>query len=128
MFCISRVTDENNKQLFGDGRHSFYLEQRCNFPCINGSDSCIKCITKIKPYKTQGSRRFDHGKVNEPIPDESHIFGGTWYNSRIKQWGNPSNEIIKFAQQYQNEARRGFILVDDPNKDININSNKQHKV
>jgi hypothetical protein len=107
-----RVTDEGTKQMFGDGRHSFYLEKRCNFPCVKGLEVCAKCIEKVAPYKTQGSRRFDHGKVSEPIPEYSHIFGGQWYQSRIPLWGEPSAQMVILARKYQAEARQGFIVID----------------
>ncbi len=112
MSCIMRVTDEGTKQMFGDGRHSFYLEKRCNFPCVKGLDVCAKCIEKVAPYKTQGSRRFDHGKVSEPIPEHSHIFGGQWYQSRVPLWGEPGAQMVVLARKYQAEARQGFIVID----------------
>ena len=34
MLCLSRYTDDTYAQQFGDGRHKFYLEFRCNRPCL----------------------------------------------------------------------------------------------
>jgi len=131
MLCISRVTDEKIAQKFGDGKHNFHIEMRCNLPCMANSDICEKCVTKSATYKTHGSRKFDQGKVNEPIPDHSHIFGGKWYQMRVGDWGTPPSEIIRFAQQYQAEARQGYIVVDPDYStmgQVKQHQAKQHKV
>ena len=107
MLCISRYTDETHAQHFGNGRHKFYLEFRCNRPCSN-DNYCSKCSNKSPLTKLQSSRKFNHGAINEPIPDISHIFGGKWYNDGIVRWGAPPSEIIEFAIKYCDEAREGF--------------------
>lgn len=114
MLCISRYTDDTYAQQFGDGRHKFYLEFRCNRPCLKGMDCCAKCAEKSPSTVLQHSRKFNHGNVNEPIPDNSHIYGGKWYYEGIRKWGQPPSEIIEFAIQYQKEARGDFII-DPPN-------------
>ena len=116
MLCISRYTDDTYAQQFGDGRHKFYLEFRCNRTCLKGMECCAKCAEKSDFSKLQTSRKFNHGNVNEPIPDNSHIFGGKWYQDGIKKWSQPPSEIIEFALAYQKEARGNFI-VEQPNYD-----------
>jgi hypothetical protein len=109
MHCISRYTDDTYAQQFGDGRHKFYLEFRCNRPCLKNMNTCAKCYEKS--YTTlQHSRKFNHGNINQPIPDNSHIFGGKWYYDGIRKWGEPPSEIIEFALQYQKEARGDVIM------------------
>jgi hypothetical protein len=44
--------------------------------------------------------------MSEPIPDHSHIFGGTWYQNRVGLWGEPSPQAIAMALQHQREARQ----------------------
>jgi len=110
MLCISRYTDDAYAQQFGDGRHKFYLEFRCNRPCLKGMDCCAKCAEKSATSMLQTSRKFNHGKVSEPVPDSSHIFGGKWYCEGARKWGVPPSEIIEFAYQCQKEAREGFIV------------------
>lgn len=112
MRCLSRYTDDTYAQQFGDGRHKFYLEFCCNRPILKGIDTCVKCAEKSASSTLQQSRKFNHGKVNEPIPDNSHIFGGKWYYEGVKKWGAPPSEIIEFAIQYQKEARGEFIVQD----------------
>jgi hypothetical protein len=115
MLCISRYTDDTYAQTFGDGRHKFYLEFRCNRPCLKNMDCCAKCAEK-SVTALQYSRRFNHGNVNEPIPDNSHIFGGKWYHDGLKKWSAPPSEIIEFALAYQKEAR-GDYIVNQPDYD-----------
>ena len=114
MRCISRITDDTYAQYFGNGRNKFYVEFRCSRPCINDLDICAKCFEKNSSCKLQDSRKFNHGKVNEPIPDESHIYGGKWFHNSAKKWGQPSVEIIEFANQYQLEARGEYVVVQPP--------------
>jgi hypothetical protein len=112
MLCITRYTNETHAQHFADGRHKFYLEFRCNNLCKDGMDCCEKCSKITNGPVVQYFRTFNHGKVNEPIPDRSHIYGGKWYYQVIKKYGAPPAEIIEFAIQYQKLARAGFIVHD----------------
>ena len=105
MQCISRYTDDTYSQYFGDNKHKFYLEFRCNRPCFKNREVCIKCIHKTIGCARQQARTFDHGNVNDPIPDNSHIYGGKWYLAAEKKWGRPPSEIIEFALMSQEEAR-----------------------
>jgi len=118
MLCISRYTDDTYAQQFGDGRHKFYLEFRCNRPCLKTMDCCAKCAEKSPSTTLQHSRKFNHGKVNEPIPDNSHIYGGKWYYDGVRKWGAPPSEIIEFAIQYQKEARGDFTIEDSQNNEL----------
>jgi hypothetical protein len=110
MACISRVADLKTVQRFGDGKRRFFLEYRCNNPCIPDSDICEKCIVKEDNYPNPHLRRFNHGKVCDPIPDNSHIYGGRWYFEGVKKWGAPSQDIIEFALECQREAQKGFTV------------------
>ena len=118
MLCISRYTDDTYAQQFGDGRHKFYLEFKCNRPCLKGMDCCAKCAEKSPSATLQHSRKFNHGNVNQPIPDNSHIYGGKWYFDGCRKWGAPPSEIIEFAIQYQKEARGDFIIEDSQNNEL----------
>lgn len=109
MLCISRHTDDTYAQQFGNGRNKFYIEFRCNLPCVKGLDVCSKCADK-STTGVQTSRKFNHGKVNEPITEDSHIFGGTWYRQAVKKYGEPSSDVIEFALQYQKKAREGYTF------------------
>jgi hypothetical protein len=108
MSCLSRITDETHAQYFGNGHNKFYIEFRCNLPCIRGSSFCLKCAGKSDTCKVQSSRKFQHGNINEPIPDASHIFGGSWYHKASQKYGTPSDDVLQFAVKHQQQARNGF--------------------
>jgi hypothetical protein len=103
--CPCRVTDATYAQTFADNRHKFYLEFRCNRPCFKEMGVCIRCLQKTS--KLQTSRTFNHGTVHDPIPAESHLYGGTWYEEGMKKWGAPPSEIQEVALRCQMEARTG---------------------
>lgn len=126
MLCISRITDDSLCQYFGNNHNKFYIELRCNLPCSAGNDVCSKCSEKIDTCKLQTSRRFNHGKVNEPIPDISHIYGGKWYYENVTKYKEPSDEIIKFAEKYQKDARGNFEVI-QPTIDTTIPIKKSRK-
>jgi hypothetical protein len=105
MLCISRITDETYCQNFGNDRNKFYIELRCNLECEANSDVCSKCSSKSDTHKVQSSRKFNHGKVTEPIQDNSHIYGGKWYMDAVKKYGTPTQEVIDFAEKFQRDAR-----------------------
>ena len=98
MRCISRYTDEKYSQKFGDNYHNFYVEMRCNIK--SNTDICSKCFKKTNT-KSQHSRTFDHGKIHEAIPDNSHIFGSKWYHDSVKKYGVPSNKVLALAEKYR---------------------------
>lgn len=84
---------------------------RCGRPCIN--EVCDDC--SIKTMSTiQWCRKIDHGKIYDPIPDRSHLFGGNWYEDGVRKWGAPSEKDIEVAVEHQRNAR--MIAVVGPSK------------
>jgi len=84
-------------------------------PCIEGQTRCKSCIKIHKGARSQFDSTYPHGHMSEPIPEHSHIFGGTWYEERIRDWGAPSAEVIALALQHQTEARQ-FYTIPSPSK------------
>lgn len=108
--CHTRITSPKTLQYFADGVHKFYLEYCCERPCLDGRDRCKSCV-KIHPgARSQFDSTYPHGHMSEPIPDHSHIFGGTWYQQRVGLWGEPSPSVIALAQQCQREARQHYTV------------------
>jgi hypothetical protein len=108
MACISRYANKKFIQKFGDGKHIFYFEFRCNRPCLEKSKYCKFCQNKSRNATHQFFLCFDHGDVNEPLPDYSHIYGSKWYFEAVKVYGEPPAEIVEFAIEYQKQARDGI--------------------
>ena len=103
--CIARIATAKSVNYFGDGKHRYYLELRCDRLCKSNTELCTNCEKKNPNTRTQDTRTFDHGTVLEPIPDKSHIYGGLWYNTHVSKWGTPSAEHIQVAEQHQRDAR-----------------------
>ena len=110
---MNRLAPEKHIQLFGDGVHKFYLEERCTDPKMDGSPLCLKCSAP-NTSKKQYARTFPRGLINEPIPPDIHLFDSQWYHQQVKKWGAPSARVIAYALAFQQEARKGTSL--DPSK------------
>lgn len=115
--CMSRITSDHHAQHFGNQRNKFYLEYRCPLPRFRDMDVCVKCLVK-QPTDLQESRRFDHGKINEPIPDASHLFGGRWYYEGVRKWGEPPQSVIDYAMEHQHEARGSYVVQQPSYEDV----------
>ena len=105
-YCFTRITNQKATQYFADGKHKFYLEYCCHRPCVEGTNKCISCHKIHSGARSQFDSTYPHGSIHEPIPEHSHIFGGTWYQDRIALWGAPSAEVIALALQHQEEVHR----------------------
>lgn len=114
-YCFTRITNQKATQYFADGKHKFYLEYCCHRPCIKGTDKCSSCHKIHSGARSQFDSTYPHGSIHEPIPDHSHIFGGSWYQERIALWGAPSAEVIALALQHQEEVHR-YRTVDSLSK------------
>ena len=122
--CIGRISKAQGVRHFADGRHRFYLECRCSNIVIVNTNKCTRCIGRSRD-KMQSSGKYDHGNVNEPIPDHSHMYGGKWYTDMCDKWGKPSDADIKVAEEHRNVARAEFAIISPPA--ISIERKKSRK-
>ena len=105
--CIGRISKVQGILHFAEGRHRFYLEYRCSNNVIVNTNNCARCTGRSRD-KIQSSGKYDHGNVNEPIPDHSQMYGGKWYTDGCGKWGVPSDEDVKKAEEYRDAARAEF--------------------
>ena len=106
--CIGRISKVQGILHFAEGRHRFYLEYRCSNNVIANTNKCIRCTGRTTD-KIQSSGKYDHGNVNEPIPNHSQMYGGKWYIDGCAKWGNPSDIDIKTAEEHRDAARAQFV-------------------
>lgn len=104
MPCLARITSEDLRLPFGDGKHWFYMENVCRNGC--DEDMCEKCSKKTDT-NIQGSRRFKHGLVSGSYTSETHIFDSPWYKKALKSYGEPLPEILEKAMDAQKRSRAG---------------------
>ena len=107
--CMNRLAPEQHIQLFGDGVHKFFLEERCTDRKMDGSPICLKC-SAVNTSKKQYARTFPRGLINEPIPPDVHLFDSPWYYRQLEKWGAPSASVTFYALEFQQEARKGISL------------------
>lgn len=111
--CFARITTSETKLAFGAPRHYFFQEGRCKRERTPGREICLKCFErKNKPPKYEQDKW--HGLVTEPIPEDSHIFEGAWFESKVTVWGKGTEEDMARAKKAQLEARAGILPVSAP--------------
>lgn len=105
--CFGRLVDDTKTGRFADG-HKFHLELRCSRKTIPGTKLCGICHEKTRDFDTRtssgkkiGHPQVLHGCIDEPIPFESHIFEGPWYQKRLKDWGEPCAEEMAKGKKAQ---------------------------
>lgn len=100
-YCHARHCD---KWLYFPGEKPvrFYRPYRCGEDALPGELLCAKCKT-VTPAKTQLSRGFNHGLIDDLIPPKSHAYGGEWYLSMVAKYGEPAKEVLAEATEYLEE-------------------------
>ena len=63
---------------------------------------CKMCAKKSLTHVRHEPRL--HGLLTEPIPDDSHIFGGAWYLRMVERFGPPPMEWVIAAEVNQKIA------------------------
>jgi hypothetical protein len=63
---------------------------------------CKTCAKKSLTHVRHEPRL--HGLLTEPIPDDSHIFGGAWYMRMVERFGPPPMEWVMAAEINQKIA------------------------
>ena len=63
---------------------------------------CLACSNRSRTHPKNVLRL--HGLLTEPIPDTSHIYGGSWYWRQVEAHGEPALEWIAEASARQAEA------------------------
>lgn len=132
--CLARTTTSETKLAFGTPRHYFFQESRCKRERTPGQEICIKCFErKGKPPKYEQDKW--HGLITEPIPADSHIYGGEWFESKVTAWGTGTEEDMGRAKKSQAEAREGLpqpnpvvIAVSEPIKPVEEAKPKRRRV
>lgn len=111
--CFGRIIrwDKNSICRFGiKNKNRFYLESRCDKPIVE-NQLCQDCIQK-RERKHNEPRKNLYGLVSEPLPEDCHIFESLWYESKVKEFGIPSESDMARAKRAQEEARKGVSVVE----------------
>jgi hypothetical protein len=104
--CLGRTTRWKTKLPFGDGKHYFTLEERCKRVCVEGEELCERCAGRPDISKYQD--KINHGKITEPIPEVSYIYGSPRYVEYCAKYGQPCEEAIEAAEHAHKLATEGY--------------------
>jgi hypothetical protein len=107
--CLGRLTKWSKRLPFGDNRHYFTLEYRCTKEAAPHGDSrnlCIAC--QKRPLQHKEVSHILHGRITDPIPESSTIYGGARYVEFCKKFGEPSVEHVETAEEAHKLAIEGY--------------------
>lgn len=85
----------------------FYAEDYCRENACENSLLC-EAHKQRKPCVKSNSiqdNSFDHGYIHMAIPEESHIYGSTWYSKKVVIKGDPDENTKGSAQRYAEEVK-----------------------
>jgi hypothetical protein len=68
--------------------------------------ACSAC-KKVSQDVTPTMKTF-HGKLSEPIPDTSHIYGSKWYWDRVEKYGAVNAKWLADAQKAQTQIEETY--------------------
>ncbi len=88
-------------------RLCFYAEDVCHENACENSLVCEAHMNRVPCVKSNATQdnTFDHGYIHMAIPEESHIFGSTWYLKKEIMKGDPSQEVKEQAKQYREQVK-----------------------
>jgi hypothetical protein len=109
MKCHARLIREGFLGTFRTDkkRLCFYAEDYCNENACDDGLVCEAHRNRIPCVKSNAPQdnRYDHGYIHMPIPEESHIFGSTWYMKKETIKGEPSIETKAEAIEHANRVK-----------------------
>ncbi len=108
--CLGRIMrdGDSHRGRFQNNRR-FYFEYRCP-KTVSNTVLCQRCEEWKTRGKTRDQYRAHYGVVSDPLPEDCHIFGSKWYESKVKEYGSPSDADMGKAKQAQTEARKGVVV------------------
>ena len=112
--CLARLMKDKNENrgYFGTSKNRFFFEYRCTNLCEG--QLCSRCTTwKTTSWQHRGLKKKDpyreyYGLVTEPIPEP--FFESEWYQSKVKQVGEPSSGDMARAKKAQEDAKKNVVV------------------
>lgn len=104
---MARLTDfaKTKSVCIGKSKHRCSIVKVCTSEAMEGNTLCEWCFTLPKDGRYKDGKyhgRNVHGLITEPIPEDSHIYGGPWYNGIVELYGDlEDKEWIKMAEEAQ---------------------------
>ena len=114
--CFGRIMRDKkeNRGYFGTTTNRFFFEYRCPNKVEEG-ELCSRCVSwKQKGVNKKDPYRAHYGLVTEPIDKDSRFFGSAWFESKVKQYGQPSEDDMARAKKAQETARKDIVVQAPP--------------
>lgn len=102
MRCHARLTRWDSRCTIGTGKKMALKVYVCNSPA--DGELCVGCARRTTLPGKHEPRL--HGLLTEPIPDNSHIYGGAWYWRQVEKYGEPPEEWVASAKAQQAAAEQ----------------------
>jgi hypothetical protein len=105
--CMARLTDfaKTKSVNIGNSKHRCSRVKVCTSEAMEGNDLCEYCFLLPKEGRYKDGKyhgRNVHGLITEPIPEDSHIYGSSWYKGVVELYGSlEDEEWIKLAEEAQ---------------------------
>lgn len=99
--CMARLSNEKQTTFIANMLLVHSVATCSNKVDVAGSicSTCSAC-KKVSQDVTPTMKTF-HGKLSEPIPDTSHIYGSKWYWDRVEKYGAVNAKWLADAQKAQ---------------------------
>lgn len=122
--CLGRLVRDTPKGVwrlpFEGSNESFHIPLRCEKPAVGGPEGlCSACLLRRTATEAMVARMtgmsvkggthpsFLHGKVGEPIPFWSHLYGGSWFRLKMEAGYRVSEENMGRAKRAAAAAAAG---------------------
>lgn len=119
--CHARLTKWSSRIHIGSSKLNALQVYICNRPAEDGELLCDVCCNRSATHIKHEPRL--HGLLTEPIPENSHIYGGTWYLNAVKKFGEPPLDWVLSAKKNQQIAENwieGACTVEAQSISMNI--------
>ena len=102
MRCHARLTRWDSRCIIGTSKKMALKVYVCNSPA--DGELCEGCARRTTLPGKHEPRL--HGLLTEPIPHDSHIYGGAWYWQQVERFGEPPEEWVASAKAQQAAAEQ----------------------
>ena len=126
MQCLGRLTREKKNipvlKFENKPKYGFFTEVQCINLCKNDNIICIQCLarqTKIPDLlkKWNGSMQNQseqlHGLINDEIPEWSRIYGGAYFQSKLRLGWTISEETKRIASEEHKDFTINYIEMEN---------------
>ena len=108
------MRDKKENRGYFPNHRRFYFEYRCPNTLEQGP-LCSRCLSwKNKEANKKDPYRIHYGLVTEPLGEDTPFFGSSWFESKLKEYGQPNEDDMAKAKKAQETARKDVVVETKP--------------